>query len=636
MPSHDLPADETLPDDHSPGEGSALPAEVGPAETDPAEVEPGLIRRAVLGVGRFFLRAAFAYFVLFAYPFPLLAIPDVRTIPQIWHDRDIPPALVNWKAPDWVDDAYTWRGEHAADWRALERRTVDRVAADVLGFEETLDRPRGSGDVTLGWIKVATRAAAAVSIALLWTLLGLIVGRFTGGRRSLLGWLGPWMHVAGRYYLAMVLLGYGLAKVHPSQFSAPSLARMETPYGDGSPMNILWSFMGSSTAYTIFSGVMEVLPALLLLFRRTALMGALLAAAVMANVVLLNFCYDVPVKILSSHLFLLACALASVDLKRLVSVFLLNRTAAPRDLSRPRTGWFGHGVRVLLVLPYLALAADRTIEKYRHPREPYELRGIWDVERFLVDGEERIPRTDDALRFQALIIDRKGWAHLKTMDGSQRGMKLSPSRSGDRLTLSSSSDWYYRRRGDELVLTGEHLRFFRPDEGAADRRVQMRGPRIELVLRRDPDFVPSGGGRRRRTRVPETLCGRWIHVSTDLMGDVSTRRHSMPFGWDALVIEADGDVTVEYPLSRQEFKVRVEPHESEDDAAPRGPGPDGELSLRSSSRLDLELPGDGRMRLEGELRGNDVEIELRLRDPDSFLLVRRGFHWINEIPLNVF
>ena len=320
------------------------------------------------GLGRYLLRALFVYFILYALPFPLSFVPDYRALPQVWNlrtDYDEPPWSVNWDAPEWVDEAYTWRGKRMTEWSELERDAVDWTSDRVYGFEEKLDRPLGSGDPTYSYVLLTMRAVIALAVALLWTL----VASFFGKRDRFLGWSASWMHLFGRYYLASVLLGYGFAKVFPSQFRFPLLGRMETPYGDGSPMNILWSFMGSSTAYTIFGGVMEVLPGLLLFFRRTALLGALAGFAVMFNVAALNYCYDVPVKLYSTHLCVVALLLAAPDARRLAGMFLRNEGAEPRDLSRPRTGWFGHLVRLLVVVPFVAMGVDRVVEQYRAPVE---------------------------------------------------------------------------------------------------------------------------------------------------------------------------------------------------------------------------------------------------------------------------
>lgn len=53
----------------------------------------------------------------------------------------------------------------------------------------------------------------------------------------------------------------------PTQFPTPTADKLMQPYGESSPMGILWTFMGSSTAYTIFAGTAgEVLAAIPLLF----------------------------------------------------------------------------------------------------------------------------------------------------------------------------------------------------------------------------------------------------------------------------------------------------------------------------------------------------------------------------------
>ena len=65
------------------------------------------------------------------------------------------------------------------------------------------------------------------------------------------------------------------------------------PYGQFSPMGVLWSFMGMSRAYTVFSGIVEITGCVLLVFRRTTMLGAMVSAVALLNVVVLNFSYDI-------------------------------------------------------------------------------------------------------------------------------------------------------------------------------------------------------------------------------------------------------------------------------------------------------------------------------------------------------
>jgi len=163
---------------------------------------------------------------------------------------------------------------------------------------------------------------------LIWSILD----RRRPDYRTLHGWL----RLLVRYTLAFTLFGYGFAKIFPLQFSPPGFARLVEPYGEFSPMGALWWFMGASIPYIVFSGAAEVTGGLLLLFRRTTSLGAMVSCAVMANVVALNFCYDVPVKLYSINILLMAVFLLAPDLRRLFSVLVLNCTAAPADLTGPR------------------------------------------------------------------------------------------------------------------------------------------------------------------------------------------------------------------------------------------------------------------------------------------------------------
>ncbi len=106
------------------------------------------------------------------------------------------------------------------------------------------------------------------------------------------------------YYLAIVLLTYGLNKIFKWQFYFPEPNTLFTRVGDLHKDILYWSAMGSSYVYSVFAGVMEVIPAVLLFFARTRLAGALIAFAVMCNVVMINFGFDISVKLHS--MFLLA------------------------------------------------------------------------------------------------------------------------------------------------------------------------------------------------------------------------------------------------------------------------------------------------------------------------------------------
>ena len=67
-------------------------------------------------------------------------------------------------------------------------------------------------------------------------------------------------------------------------------------------MGLLLNFMGYSTAFNMFTGLAEAIAGFLLLFRKTVTFGSLMSMTVLSNIVAMNFCFDVPVKIYSANL----------------------------------------------------------------------------------------------------------------------------------------------------------------------------------------------------------------------------------------------------------------------------------------------------------------------------------------------
>ena len=146
-----------------------------------------------------------------------------------------------------------------------------------------------------------------------------------------------------RFTLAFTMLSYGFAKLYPLQFVPPFMTTLTETYGESSPMGILWTFMGASAAYTRFCGMAEVTAGLLLLFRRTTVVGALVATGAMLNVAALNFCYDVPVKLYSVHLVLMSIFLLIPESMALMRFFFTRQAAELERAPLPRFNAAGCG-----------------------------------------------------------------------------------------------------------------------------------------------------------------------------------------------------------------------------------------------------------------------------------------------------
>jgi hypothetical protein len=216
---------------------------------------------------------------------------------------------------------------------------------------------------------------------------------------------------------------YGVVKVFHLQMLPPHLSKLVQPLGDASSTSLLWIFMGSSAAYSAFTGAIELLGGVLLFSRRTTTLGALITIAALGNVVMMNLAYDVSVKLWSINLLAMTVLLLVPDLRRLADVLVFNRGSQPVRYEplfqspraariASRVGYFLLGISMLICLG-AALAG-----RYReYGQEPVALYGIYEVDSFVANGEARPPLLTDNLRWRRVVIERSGLASVHLMNG---------------------------------------------------------------------------------------------------------------------------------------------------------------------------------------------------------------------------
>lgn len=326
----------------------------------------------------------------------------------------------------------------------------------LLGLEVPPLELTGSGDQLWHYLRAALCLIVAAFGALVWTLRSRTLAHPRLAEAAV---------VALRYYLAAVLIGYGMAKLVPMQFPPLFLARYDQAIGDMSPMGLLWSFMGHSQTYTWFAGFAEVVGSVLLLSRRTYLIGALVLVAVMTNVVLLNFCYDVPVKLFSMQLLVLLVVLVAPHARRLVAALLGHptRDVPPRLRGTPRIerAWlalrvFAIGMIALHVVGYAIIG-----EEIRGFRRPTELQGIWRAERVVIDGVERPPLLTDDARWRKLIVHEYGGLVIRYTTDRRQWLQAEVDPKARTITVTHGvlrHVWRYERLGgDRLVIDTPHV-----------------------------------------------------------------------------------------------------------------------------------------------------------------------------------
>ncbi|MEV6429667.1 DoxX family protein [Nocardia sp. NPDC051463] len=310
-----------------------------------------------------------------------------------------------------------WLPDEAIRWQmtAVEP-IVAGVGRRVFGVDAVL-HDSGSGDQMIIWLLVFCLAVLAAAITVVWTALDRRRGDYAG--------LAAWFVVFIRLCLGGQMIFYGMAKVIPTQMTSPPLAALVQPYGEFSPMSVLWMQVGSSHPYEILLGIAEVLGGLLLFAPRTATLGAMLSLVSLAQVFVLNMTFDVPVKILSFHLVLLCLVVLAPQARRLANVLVLERPSEPA--TQPRLVRTPRAERILVVMQiFLGVwvligcicSGWDAWREYGDGAPKPALYGIWNVTEFTLDGVALPPLTSDGDRWQRLIVDTSGAAYQR-MDGSR-------------------------------------------------------------------------------------------------------------------------------------------------------------------------------------------------------------------------
>jgi len=308
-----------------------------------------------------------------------------------------------------------------------------------------------SADTPFHWVQLAWIAAVSAIAAAVWTFAA--GGRATAGGRS-----DYWIRLFFRFALAAQMLYFGMAKVIPTQFPPPPLVTLAKPVGDLSPDELLWTFMGASASYQMFTGLAELAAGILLVIPRTAIIGALIAFADMLQVFVLNMSYDVGLKQTSFHLLAISLFLLWPELKRLGHTLVGDR---PRESRRSLLIQLAFGAYLLVMFTRLAVLSWYNPGGPGYAKSP--LYGIWDVEKMSVDGEVRPPMFNDYdRRWRRIIFDTPELMIVERLDDSfaHYGASIDPGSHSIELRKIQSRLWktsfsYERRGDDELSIDGE-------------------------------------------------------------------------------------------------------------------------------------------------------------------------------------
>jgi hypothetical protein len=267
-----------------------------------------------------------------------------------------------------------------------------------------------------------------------------------------------YIRIVFTYYVALQLLNYGFDKIFKSQFFLPEPNTLYTTFGRMNRDLLFWSTIGTSHFYSLFSGLIEVIPALLMLFKKTRTIGAILAGFVLLNIAAINIGFDISVKLYSFFLFFLIVMILWSNFKSLYIFF----AGHPSILIRERSVLHNRSAYIVLKIFIIGLIFLETL--YPHlKKETYNddlaerpfLHGSYDVKKVTRVNDTIPEMPGEVKRFH---VHRNGYLIFEDHDNKMRDFKMEINPIANRIILtgydgkSTSHNYVYSKADSTLQL----------------------------------------------------------------------------------------------------------------------------------------------------------------------------------------
>lgn len=239
------------------------------------------------------------------------------------------------------------------------------------------------------------------------------------------------IHKLLSYLVAFFLLKYGIIKLFQTQFYEVEPNIAFTPLGNVSKDLLFWVSSGTSSTYNYFMGSVEVLAGFLLFIPRTRLIASLLSVGIFLNIVVLNYSYNISVKLLSTLLFLSSIFLLMKYQKLLWNTFI-KQTAHEYEVDLGPS--LRHRIVSTIVIVLLCIECLYPYLRSSIPNPYLELKGS-----YMVSGVWSLNNSENIKR-----IHFHSQGYLITEDANQQ-----------------FSDYRYFLTGkkDVLMLPEQHMKF---------------------------------------------------------------------------------------------------------------------------------------------------------------------------------
>jgi len=263
-----------------------------------------------------------------------------------------------------------------------------------------------------GYASWAVALAAAIVIAAVWSFI------VRNNEPANYNKLYYWLRVIVRYRIALGIIAFGFLKFYPMQMPAPSFSNLETALGDYNTYKLYWQQVGVSIWYEVVLGIVEIVGGILLFFRQTTALGAVINIGVLGNIAHANIAYDGSVHVYSSFFVLLSLFILVPYIPYLWRLLIKGEDVTPHFYYPVQNGWKKNVLKYSFVFVFTILYGILRYDVHynqgylKDPVTPglANAAGVYNVTTFKLNGKE-IPYSPlDSVRWQQVIFEK--WSTL--------------------------------------------------------------------------------------------------------------------------------------------------------------------------------------------------------------------------------
>ena len=303
------------------------------------------------------------------------------------------------ESPQWYTQVFSF------DWTSLHYRDL----YDIARFQPSFSRSPGY----YGYYEWLIILVIAIIGGVIWSLIE--------SKRKEYNVLYYWLTVIIRYRAAIGIIGFAFTKVLPVQMPYPSTGILNTNFGDLTAQKIYWLSISIVPWYQVFAGIVELSAGVLLLFRKTATLGAIILFGALGDIVYVNFAYDGGVHVYSSYFVLFAAFLIAKELPKIYSLFIKEQYTVPVNFNLHfKERWLNITRYTLkFVVIFLFLFVFFYIQLNNFLYDPYKqpaakgvskLRGYYQVSEFRINNQLIPGSPQDSVRWQDVTFEN--WTTL--------------------------------------------------------------------------------------------------------------------------------------------------------------------------------------------------------------------------------